>query len=316
MPLSSDTQILETSQGLVDTLHIAAGGKHAGFRPAHAKGHLLTGTFTPTPQASTLSRAPHFNSPSTPLTIRFSSSTGLPDIPDTDPQANPRGIALRFHLPSNDSRRHHTDIIAHSTRYFPTRTGAEFLDFLKAATGPNAGEAVPAFLGNHPETVRFLQDPKPSPVSFATEQFFGVNAFQYINAEGKVTYIRNRVVPVLGLQTLSAEETAAKSSSYLFDELAKRLESAPIEFKLQAQVAEEGDVTDNATVLWPEEREIVELGTIRIEKYLSNEESLKEQKYDIFDPIPRVDGVEISDDPLLDVRANVYLISGRERRAA
>lgn len=100
-----------------------------------------------------------------PITVRFSSSTGLPQIPDTDANANPRGIAIRFHLPDVDGKRQHTDIIAHSTKYFPTRTGAEFLEFLQAAGGSNAAEAVPEFLGRHPETARFLQDPKPSPVS-------------------------------------------------------------------------------------------------------------------------------------------------------
>ncbi|KAF2192685.1 heme-dependent catalase [Zopfia rhizophila CBS 207.26] len=352
MPLTDDAQILETSKGLVSTLQVAAGGVHPGFRPgksfisklplhippylinqqtylpscpvklitkltyppAHARGHLLTGTFTPTPEASSLTSAPHFNSPSTPITVRFSSSTGLLTIPDTDPQANPRGIAIRFHLPSTDGRRHHTDIIAHSTKYFPTRTGAEFLEFLKAATSGKP-ELVPEFLGGHPETVRFLEDPKPSPVSFATEQFFGVNAFKFVR-DGKETFLRYRAVPVAGLQTLSAEETASKDKDYLFNELPTRLASGAIEFKILAQVAEEGDVTDNATVLWPEERKIVELGTARIEKYVEEEESLKEQKSIIFDPIPRVEGVEVSDDPLLDVRANVYLVSGRERRAA
>lgn len=161
-----------------------------------------------------------------------------------------------------------------------------------------------------------MQDPKPSPVSFATEHFFGVNAFKFVNGEGKVTTVRYRIVPVEGLKTLSAEETAAKDANYLFNEFPKRLEEGPIEFKLLAQVAVEGDVTDNATELWPEEREIVELGTVKIVKTLSEEESLKEQKKVIFDPIPRVEGVEVSDDPLLDVRASVYLISGRQRREA
>jgi catalase len=41
-----------------------------------------------------------------------------------------------------------------------------------------------------------------------------------------------------------------------------------------------------------------------------------EQKKIIFDPIPRVDGIEPSDDPLLELRAAIYLISGRRRRAA
>lgn len=247
--------------------------------------------------------------------MRFSSSTGFPQIPDTDANANPRGFAVRFHLPERDGRRQHTDIVAHSTKYFPTQTGAEFLEFLKAAGGPNAGEAVPEFLGRHPETLQFLHDPKPSPASFATEKFFGVNAFRFVR-DGKVTTFRYRIAPVAGEQHLDDDELKSKSVTYLFDEVPKRLESGSIKFKLLAQIAEEGDVTDNATVIWPEERKIVELGIAKIEKTLSDEESLKEQQHIIFDPIPRVDGVEASDDPLLEVRASIYLISGKLRREA
>ena len=41
-----------------------------------------------------------------------------------------------------------------------------------------------------------------------------------------------------------------------------------------------------------------------------------EQKQIIFDPIPRVDGIEPSADPLLELRAAIYLMSGRRRRSA
>ncbi|KAJ4990469.1 catalase related subgroup [Stagonosporopsis vannaccii] len=315
MPFSEDAQVLETSNGLVSTLRAAASQPTLEFRPAHAKGHLLTGTFTPTSTASKLTSAPHFTHPSTPITVRFSSSTGLPQIPDTDANANPRGIAIRFHLPDTAGRRQHTDIIAHSTKYFPTRTGAEFLEFLRAAGGPNAADAVPEFLGRHPETVRFLQDPKPSPVSFATEKFFGVNAFRFVR-DGKVTTLRYRVVPVAEEAHLDADGLKERSATYLFDEITERLSAGPVGFKLLAQVAGEGDVTDNATVIWPEDREVVELGTLSIEKSLGEEESRAQQKRIIFDPIPRVEGVEASDDPLLEVRANVYLASGQQRRSA
>jgi catalase len=39
-----------------------------------------------------------------------------------------------------------------------------------------------------------------------------------------------------------------------------------------------------------------------------------EQRHIIFDPIPRVDGIESSGDPLLEARAAAYLMSGRRRR--
>jgi catalase len=211
--------------------------------------------------------------------------------------------------------RKHTDIIAHSTPAFPTRTGAEFLDFLQAA-GSGSHEAIGAFLTKHPETKRFLETPKPSPVSFATEEYFGVNAFKFVSGDGKAQYVRYRVVPVAGLQTLSDEEVQTKPPNYLFDDIAARLSNGPIEFKVVAQLAEDGDITDNATVAWPEERKITELGTVKLDTAVDAEESKKEQKRIIFDPIPRVEGIEPSDDPLLEVRANVYLVSGRERRAA
>lgn len=123
-------------------------------------------------------------------------------------------------------------------------------------------------------------------------------------------------MPVAGTQYVDEEELKGLSENYLFEEMPRRLEKGAVEFKLLAQVAEEGDVVDDATEIWPEEREIVELGTLKVEKILGDEESLKEQKNIIFDPIPRVEGVEASDDPLLDVRASVYLISGKQRREA
>src|SRR5579862_9028906 len=86
-------------------------GVHPGFRPAHAKGLMCSGVFTPSTEAVKLTRAPHANRASTPVTVRYSDSTGLPNIPDNDPtRSGPRGIAVRFHLDDHL----HTDIIGHS----------------------------------------------------------------------------------------------------------------------------------------------------------------------------------------------------------
>jgi len=60
-------------------------GLHPGFRPAHAKGLMCTGTFVPSPEAAKLTRAPHASKASTPVTVRYSDSTGLPNIPDNYP---------------------------------------------------------------------------------------------------------------------------------------------------------------------------------------------------------------------------------------
>ena len=63
-----------------------------------------------------------------------------------------------------------------------------------------------------------------------------------------------------------------------------------------------------------EQREQVELGTLELTQILPD--SFAQQKHIIFDPIPRVDGIEPSADPLLELRAAIYLLSGRRRRAA
>jgi len=318
MPLPPDEVVLQTSRELIAQLQDIF-GKHPGFRPAHAKGILLSGTFTPSTAASTLSTAPHFNNSSTPITIRFSNSTGIPVIPDTNPNANPKGIAIRFNL----GNRVHTDIIGHSTPTFPTRTGAEFLEFLRAlASSPPGGESpspIEKFLGTHPAALAHVQAPNPAPSSFARDAYFSVHAFKLIAADGKITTIRYQFKPDLGVEPLSEAELATKGDNYLQEELSSRLSapgSGPFTFRLLAQIAQDGDATNDATVHWPKTRELVELGVVKVEEVVKADENAKEQKHIIFDPIPRVKGVEPSDDPLLEMRAAVYLLSGRERRAA
>lgn len=157
---------------------------------------------------------------------------------------------------------------------------------------------------------------KPAVESYATDVYFSVNAFRLVAQDGRVTSVRYRFVPQAGVRTLSAQEFAERAPGYLREELEKRVGGEEVVFRLVAQVAAAEDETDDATVVWPEDREVVELGTVRLERLLSEEEGLREEKRDIFDPIPRVQGVEASADPLLEMRAAVYLISGRQRRAA
>ncbi|MCJ1339388.1 hypothetical protein MMC09_004677 [Bachmanniomyces sp. S44760] len=313
MPLSSDEQVNKTSQGLVSALQAGPGWK-PGYRPAHGKGFMLNGTFTPSAEAKALSVAPHLNNASTPILARFSNSTGNFQIPDADPNSNPRGIAIRFELGPHV----HTDVIAHSTPFFPTRTGAEFLEMLQAvgSSGPDVPSPKPIekFLGTHPFALAFVQAPKPTPSSYAREMYYGVNAFKLVNEQGKETYVRYRVEPAEGVDTLDEADLKEKDPNFLHEEIAERIQKGPLVFHLKAQIAEEGDITDDATKHWPEDRKLVELGKVELKGLEA--ESDKEQKQIIFDPIPRVKGVEPSGDPLLEVRAAVYLISGRERRKA
>jgi catalase len=308
MPLTTDETILKLSQDLIHQFD-SMFGEHPGFRPAHAKGALITGTFIPSRAAATLTRAAHMNRPTTPVTVRFSNSTGVPVIPDNDPNANPRGCAVRFHL----AERVHTDIIGHSTDGFPTRTGAEFLQMLRAATSKDPAE-IQKFMRSHPAALAFVQKPKPAPSSFARETYFGITAMRFIDAEGVSRFGRYRIVPEAGNDHLDDAATKAKPANFLFDELKARIAAGPISFRISAQLANDGDEVDDATIHWPADRDTLELGTLSLTKLVPD--SAAEQQQIIFDPIPRIDGIEPSADPLLELRAAIYLISGRRRRSS
>ena len=313
MPLPSDQRIVQLANDLIAQFD-AMFGEHPGFRPAHAKGVLLAGRFTPSPEAAELTRAPHVAHESTPVTVRFSNSTGIPLLPDNDPNANPRGLAIRFHLAEHV----HTDIIGHSIDGFPTRTPEEFLEFLRAAVASGPGTPSPSpvekFLGAHPAALAFVQTPKPSPASFATEAYFGVTALRFINRDGAARYGRFRIMPSAGIEHLSDAAAKAKDANYLIDEVTERVRHGAVQFAIQVQVAEEGDVVDDATAHWPESRRLVPFGTVALTEPIPDEAA--QQRTIIYDPIPRVDGIEPSADPLLELRAAVYLLSGRRRRQA
>jgi catalase len=315
MPLTTDERLLALSREVIEVFDKANGGVHPGFRPAHAKGVLLTGTFTPSSEAASLTRAPHLQRNSTPVTVRFSNFAGIPTVADNDTQgAGPRGFAVRFYLAEHV----HTDIVGHSVDSFPARTAEGLLEFLNAliATDP-AGphpNAIERFLGAHPAALTFVQIPKPIPTSFARESFFAVSAFKFTNADGVSRYGRYRVLPVAGNEYIDEAGAAARSPNFLFDEIKERVAKEPVRFRIAVQLAEDGDTIDDATVRWREERPQLAFGEISLQEIAPNNAS--EQQHIIFDPIPRVDGIEASADPLFESRANIYLMSGRRRRAA
>lgn len=315
MPLTTDEKMLALSRDIIAAFDKVDQGPHTGFRPAHAKGILLTGTFTPSPEAASLTRAPHIQQQSTPVTVRFSNFAGVPNVADNDPQnASPRGFAVRFHLGEHK----HTDIVGHSIDMFPARTAEEMLEFLNAliATDP-AGphpNAIEQFLGAHPAALAFVQAPKPIPTSFARESFFAVSAFKFTNAQGASRFGRYRILPVAGNEYLDDAAAASKSPDFLFNEVQQRIASEPVKLRILVQLAEDGDITDDATVRWPESRQLLMFGEISLTEVAPDNPA--EQRWIIFDPVPRVDGIEASADPLFEPRANVYLMSGRRRRSA
>ncbi len=295
---------------LVEALNKVAGGPHPGFRANHAKGILVTGTFTPTREASSLSRAPHF-AKAVPVLVRFSDTTGVPNMPDASPDASPHGMAIRFNLADGAS----TDIVSISANSFPAATPEDFLALLTAVAKSGAGVAKPTpveqFLGTHPATLKFVTTPRPAPESFGTLAFYGVNAFKFTNAKGVSHFARYQILPVAGEHALSAADAAKADPNYLMDELPKRIATGPVKFRLVAQLAKDGDSTTDATSVWPADREIVELGTLSLTA--TRKDQVKEQKALLYNPLSLPAGIEPSADPILLARPPAYAVSFSQR---
>lgn len=292
---------------LVDTLTTLSGGPHAGFRANHAKGVMLEGTFTPTAQAATISKAAHFQQAQSAVLVRFSDATGVPDIPDASSAAFPKGIAIRFQLPDGSA----TDIVSISVNGFPAATPEDFLGLLNAIRDSRSSTAKPGpveqFLAKHPAAARFVAMPKPAPVSFATQPFFGVNAFEFTNAAGKSVYGRYQIVPVAGAQFLSPKEAEAAAPDYLMKDIVARVQSQGVQYRILLQLAEQGDDVNNATEVWPDHRKTVELGTLTLTSAVADSQA--REKTLMFNPLQLTEGIAASQDPILLARPAAYAVS-------
>jgi catalase len=292
---------------LVETMRALA-GPHPGFRPVHAKGIVCSGTFRAAPAARGVSRAPHLQGQAVATVLRFSNSSGDPDIHDGIPNA--RALAVKFQLPDGKN----ADILALHIEGFPARTPEEFLAFLRAqlpepATGKPATDAVPRFLDSHPATRAFIERlmQKPVPASYGRASYYAEHAFKFTAADGTSRFGRYRWIPEAGEAYLSSDDASTRSTNFLREELESRLRNGPVAFRLLLQLAGESDPTDDATALWPADRPPVELGRLEVTRISPT--SAADERRLVFDPTNITDGISLSADPIPVARSAAYSIS-------
>lgn len=277
-------------------------GRHAGFRALHAKGTLLNGTFTATPEAATLTRAAHMQGDPVAATIRVSNGSGNPRLPDYAPDV--RGLAVKLYLPGGER----TDIVAQTAPRFPVKTPEGFLELLVAGKPSLAATwRLPLFLAHHPEAIPRLPANLAAlrpPVSYATCRYYAIHAYRFIDRDGAQRYVRYTWVPEAGDKRLSPLAARRRGRDYLQQEIRERVARGPIRFSLQLQVAEPGDDPDDPTADWPANRQRVSAGVLEITAL----ETGRETGADIlvFDPSRVTDGIELSGDPVLRFRPKAY----------
>lgn len=276
-------------------------GAHAKMRAAHTKGICIKGTFAPTPEAASLSKAPQFAAP-VPLIGRFSLGGGNPMASDSQ-KDNVRGIAMHFQLPDGSN----SDLLLISAPIFAAKTPEDFLALLTAVASKDK-DKIGAYFKEHPESTRqgaWLKA-RPTPASYATADYFGVHTFYLTNAKGERRAVKWKAEPVGGFVGLSAKDAEAKGTDFYAKELNDQFAKGPVAFNLYAVLGQPGDQDDDPTAEWPADRKSVKVGTISF----SGLEPAATCDEGIFDPNVVADGIEPSpNDKILPMRSLDYAVS-------
>jgi len=287
-------------------------GRHPGYRALHAKGTLLKGTFTATPEAAGLTRAAHMQGEPVPVTVRVSNGSGDPDAPDYKPDV--RGLAVKLYLPDGSR----TDIVAQTVPRFPVSTPDAFVELMRAQRpGPGMAWRVPAFFARHPKSLTVLPGSMKAlrPLeSYATTTYYALHAYRLLDSEGGSRYVRYTVVPEAGETRISPGEAKRRGRDYLQEDIRERVARGAVHFTLELQVAGPGDPSDDPSASWPTERERLRAGTLE----LTGLDAEREQGDDVlvFDPTRVTDGIELSDDPVLRFRHDAYAESIARRTSS
>lgn len=298
----------ETPLSMVNALHTAFGEHHA--RAVHTKGIVMVGTFAPAAEAKGLVKTPVFRGGTLPLIARFSLFAGVPNLPDNDDGASPAGLAFKIKALDGDD----FDVEANQHKDFIVKTFDEFAVFLRAVGSTTADNPHPnpveQFLASHPHAKEFLGS-RTYPASFAEAKYFGINAVQFTNNQGKRSYVRYQFVPRAGEKYLTAEDRKARSASYLHDEIHARVMREPIIFDWYAQIADKTDAIDDPSTAWPDSRTRIKLGTISLNRVPDDASEI--DKTLLFLPGQVHAGVEPAD-PMLVMRNTAYPISLGQRQ--
>jgi catalase len=280
-------------------------GVHPGFRRNHAKGVCVSGWFDSSGAAAAMSKAEIFKPGRVPVIGRFALAGGMPM--QADKAATVRSMALRFVPSGGEEWRTGMNNIP----IFAVNSAQGFYDQLLASkpdptTGKPDPKALQEFLARHPETVRAMAIIKTRAVSsgFADSTFNSLDAFRFVNAAGMSVPVRWATVPAQSFVAQTPAQSADADKNYLFDELITQIHQHPLQWHLMVTIGHPGDPTNDATLPWPPDRQLVDAGTVTIDGVSSEDGgSCNDINYD---PLVLPSGIEPTDDPLLSARSAAY----------
>lgn len=272
-------------------------GRHAGHRTLHAKGAFYEGTFAASPDVASRCRALHLQGRPVPVLARLSNGGGNPRHPDGGQDV--RGLAVSFKLPDGTA----TDLLGQTAPRFPVRTPEDFVSFVEASRSP---VRLPAFLLRHrdaigPIVANARAKAIVAPRSYAEVSYYPIHAYRWTAPDGTESWVRYTFRPLATEADRLPERF--EGPDRLRDELVARLAAGPVRFGLDVQVAADGDDPHDPMSVW-RSTEVVDAGTLTVTAPVDDPE--ESGKVVVFDPTRVVDGIGLSDDPILRYRPSAY----------
>ncbi|MGG0725587.1 catalase [Bacillus mycoides] len=294
-------------------------------RPVHAKGFGAFGYFQtiyPMSEHTKLSFLQNSNE-KIPVMVRFSLAVSTKGTPDTS--RNVRGFATKFYTKEGIF-----DLLCNHLPVFSVRDPMRFPETINALLpSPKNNLLDPdrfwSFVARAPESIHFvvrLYSDAGTAKSLRHIPGHSVNTYVWRNAQGNRKYVKYHWYPFEGVQSITSEEAnklAAENPDYSGKDLYDAIEAGkPVEYGLYVQLMDPKDEAHlsydplDDTKVWDEKKyPLMPVGKMVLNK---NPENYMEQVEKVsFSPSNLLDGAELSDDKMLQGRANIYSDSQRRR---
>lgn len=294
-------------------------------RPVHVKGFGAFGFFQTTHSMKEYTKLGFLQTPGrqVPVMVRFSLAASNKGTPDTS--RNVRGFSTKFYTQEGIF-----DLLCNHLPVLFVRDGIRFPEaFTSLAPSPVNNLTDPErfwkFVARAPEATHFvtwLYSDVGTIKSLRHIRGFGVNTYVWRNAEGVRRYVKYHWLPLAGEEYITRQEATVlagvnpdAAGQDLYDTIAA---GNPVQYELRVQLMEPQDESSlpydplDCTKVWDEQKyPLLPVGLLTLNR---NPDNYMEQIEKVaFSPTNLLDGAELSDDKLLQARANIYWDSQRRR---
>jgi len=294
-------------------------------RPVHTKGYGAFGYFQTVHAMTAYTQLCFLQNPGqqVPVTVRFSLAVSNRGTPDT--ARNVHGFATKFYTEQGVF-----DLVFNHNPVFAVRDAIRFPDFIHALLPSPVNNLMDPdrlwnFVARTPESTHFLlrlYSDAGTVKSLRHMPGHSVNTYVWKNAQGFRTYVKYHWLPFAGVQYIDRQEAnrlACENPDYNGKDLYDALNAGqPVEYGLYVQLMNPQDESFlpydplDSTKVWDERQyPLHPVGKLVLNCNPANYQEQVEKL--AFSPDNLLEGAELSDDKILQGRANIYWDSQRRR---